>query len=143
MTSVLAVDFGEKRLGFAISDPGRIISMPLRTVEVKSFTDALQATLKVCDEKKAGLLIVGMPFNMDGTKGAQAEKVGVFTAKLQAALEIPVDTWDERLSSKQIERMLIEKDVSRARRKQIVDKLSAQVFLQAYLDAHEFAVKTP
>ncbi|NLB54309.1 MAG: Holliday junction resolvase RuvX [Lentisphaerae bacterium] len=137
MGSVIAGDYGEKRIGIAVSDPFKIIAMPLTVIQSVSLKQDIESILKICAEKEAERLVVGLPLNMDGSAGAQAEKTLKFIEKLRESLSIPVDTWDERLTSKQAERTLIEADMSRARREQLVDKLSAQIFLQSYLDANE------
>ena len=135
MARILGLDHGERRLGFALSDPTGMLATPLRVVHVTGEGDALRAVVDVCRETGAAALVIGLPRNMNGTLGPAAEKVARFIERLQGALTIPIHTWDERLSSRLVERVLIDADVSRAKRKGVIDKLAAQVILQAYLDA--------
>lgn len=135
---ILAVDYGERRLGFAVSDPDGTISMPLRVVEVRSVKNALEETRQICEETEAEKVVVGLPLNMDGTSGEMAQRVEAFVAGLTELVDIPVETWDERLSTVAAERVLLEGDMSRKKRKGLRDQLAAQIFLQGYLD-HESA----
>lgn len=139
MARILGLDYGEKRLGFALSDTGEMIALPLRVVECRRPEDALKETLNVCAETKAERLVVGLPLNMDGSKGPAAQKVLAFVEKIGAQLAIPVCTWDERLSTKAATAVLIEAGTSRRRRKDVVDKLAAQIMLQNFLDAQAYA----
>lgn len=132
---VVGVDWGERRVGFAVADPMGSISLPLRTEEVASPEQAVQAVIDVCAETGAELVVVGLPLNMDGSEGPMAAKVRGFIGKLKTALDVPVEHWDERLSSSMVERVLLEADMSRKKRKKVRDKLAAQVILQGYLDA--------
>lgn len=139
MSRILGLDYGTRRLGFALSDAGEMIAMPLRVVECRSPEEALKETLKLCSEIQAGKLVVGLPINMDGSRGPAAQSVLSFVEKLSAAVKIPVCTWDERLSTKSATNVLIEAGTSRQRRKEVVDKLAAQIMLQNYLDAQACA----
>ncbi len=134
MARILGVDYGTRRLGFAVSDPSGIIGTPLRVVGVSNPADAVRATVAVSEEKESEAIVVGMPYNMDGTIGPAAEAVIAFVDKVRALVDIPVETWDERLTTSMIERVLLQADASRARRKEVRDKLAAQVILQGYLD---------
>jgi putative Holliday junction resolvase len=131
---VLGIDYGEKRVGFAVSDPSGFLSLALRMAEVRSESDILRQVAEICREVEAERVVVGLPLNMDGTRGPMAEKVNGFVGRLSETLSIPVETFDERLSSSAVERSLIEADVSRAKRKNLRDKLAAQIILQGYLD---------
>ena len=136
MKRMLGVDYGERRIGLAVSDPTRMLATPLRTVDVLSVKQARNAVLAACQEIDAGLVVVGLPLNMDGTRGEMVVKVEEFVESLRRRLQIGVETWDERLSTSLVERVLIEADMSRAKRKLVRDKLAAQVILQGYIDAH-------
>ena len=135
MSRMLGVDFGERRVGLAVSDALGMLATPWRTVEVSGRREAVEGVVKACEETEAEQIVVGLPLNMDGTHGPMVEKVDAFVADLRGRVSVPVVTWDERLSSSLVERMLLEADVSRARRKQVRDKLAAQVILQGYLDS--------
>lgn len=135
MPRILGIDYGERRLGFAISDEMGIIAMPLCVVTVEHPRHALDEVQRLVQEKQAGQVVVGMPLNMNGTRGPASEAVARFVARLGKAIAIPVATWDERLSSKAAERILIDADVRRQKRKGVIDQLAAQIMLQSYLDS--------
>ncbi len=119
----------------AISDELGIIAQPLEFVPAEPF-DGFVARLKdIIREKEVGLLLVGMPRNMDGTYGPAADKARDFVATLKTAVDTPVKTWDERLTSAQANRVLIAANVRRERRKKHVDKMAAAILLQSYLDS--------
>ena len=138
MPRVLGLDYGEKRLGFALSDPTEMLATPLKVVTCRSEQEALTETVRACQDTGAERLVVGMPINMNGTRGPAAKNVDQFITKLSKRLNIPIETWDERLSTKSATDVLIEAGASRKRRKEVVDKLAAQIFLQNYLDARAF-----
>jgi len=135
MPRTLGVDYGERRVGLAISDELGMMAMPLDILPVKGPKQVIQDILSLCQEKQVAAIVVGLPLNMDGSRGSAVEAVERFVQELRQQSGRPVEVWDERMSSRQVERMLIDSDVSRARRKGLVDKLAAQVILQSYLDA--------
>lgn len=135
MPRILGLDYGSRRLGFALSDPDGVVATPLRVVPCRSDAHAVNEIVKVCAEMQASKLVVGLPLQMDGTKGIQAERVLAVVKALSERLGIPVVTWDERLTTRSAENVLIEADTSRRRRKEVVDKLAAAIMLQGYLDA--------
>ncbi len=134
MPRILGIDYGERRLGFAVSDEAGIIAMPLCVAEVVGVRQAVGEVARLVKEKQAGAAVVGLPLNMNGTRGPAAEAVEHFVALLRAATPVPVTTWDERLSTRAAERILVDADVRRARRKTVIDQLAAQIMLQSYLD---------
>jgi putative holliday junction resolvase len=132
---ILALDPGTRRIGVAISDELKIIAQPLEFIPAEpmsAFFDRLNAILR---EKEVELIIVGMPRNMDGSYGPAALAAQEFTAALRENVAIPIKTWDERLTSVQANRLLIEANVRREKRKEMVDKMAAAILLQSYLDA--------
>ena len=131
---VLALDFGEKRIGVAVSDPLGIIAQGVTVITRKDPETDLKEIEKIVGEYKAESVVVGMPINMDGTKGKSAEKVNEFVETLKGRLSIPVHTYDERLSTKESEKFLISADVSRKKRKSVIDKMAAQLILESYLE---------
>lgn len=135
MGRVLGIDYGTRRLGLALSDELGMVAMPLTVVSVQSMGEAVNTVCRLAAEKQAVRIVVGMPINMDNTKGAMAMEVEGFVEKLSAKCSVPVAVWDERMSTGLVERMLVDADVTRARRKAVRDKLAAQVILQGYLDA--------
>lgn len=135
LTRILGIDYGTRRFGFAISDEVGIIATPLCVVEVEGDSDAVSAVKRLCDEQGAGRIVIGLPINMDGSIGPAAKAVEAFVELLAKEIGIPIDTWDERLTTSLVERMLIDADMSRAKRKGVRDKLAAQAILQSYLDS--------
>ena len=133
---ILGLDPGERRLGFALSDPTAFLATPLRVETLEQPNQAANVVTRVCEEIKPVMLVVGLPVNMDGSRGPAAQKVLQLVETLRGRLAIPVETWDERLSTKSAHDVLIEAGTRRDRRKQVVDKLAAQIMLQNYLDAH-------
>jgi putative Holliday junction resolvase len=131
---VLALDAGEKRIGVAVSDPLGIIALGVTVITRKDPETDLKEIEKIVGEYKAESVVVGMPINMDGTKGKSAEKVNEFVETLKGRLSIPVYTYDERLSTKESEKFLISADVSRKKRKSVIDKMAAQLILESYLE---------
>jgi putative Holliday junction resolvase len=131
---ILAIDHGSKRIGLAISDELRMIAQPLEFVPAEPFTRFLSRLKEIIHEKQVVLVLVGMPRNMDGSYGPAALKVQEFVAVLKEAITIPVQTLDERLTSAQANRLLIQANVRRDKRKEKVDKTAAAILLQSYLD---------
>lgn len=135
MGRILGVDVGERRVGFAVSDPTEFLASSHGMVEVQSPAHAANETVRLCRELGAAKVVVGMPINMDGSRGPAAQKAEAFAEALRGKLDLPVDTWDERLSTKSAHDVLIEAGTRREKRKGLVDKLAAQIMLQNYLDA--------
>jgi putative holliday junction resolvase len=132
---VLALDHGTQRVGLALSDPSGTLAQPVGYWPLEpfgAFVDRLRGLLM---EREVALIVVGMPRNMDGSYGPAAQRVEEFVGVLRSALTVPVRTWDERLTSVQANRLLIEGGMRRAKRKQKVDSVAAAVLLQSYLDA--------
>ena len=133
---ILGVDLGERRVGFALSDPTQFLSSSHAMVEVQSPAHAANETARVARENDAVKIVVGLPINMDGSKGPAAQKALAFVELLRPKVKVPVETWDERLSTKSAHDVLIQAGTRRGDRKQLVDKIAAQIMLQNYLDAH-------
>jgi putative pre-16S rRNA nuclease len=132
---ILGLDHGTKRIGIAISDELKMIAQPLEYIEAEPFAPFLERLKQIIREKEVELIIVGMPRNMDGSYGPAALKVREFVAVLKDAVAIPIRTLDERLTSAQANRFLIQADVRRSERKEKVDKTAAALLLQGYLDS--------
>jgi putative Holliday junction resolvase len=122
-------------MGIAISDELKIIAQPLEFILAEPFANFLTRLKEIIREKEVDLILVGMPRNMDGSYGPAALKVQEFVAVLKDAIVTPIKTWDERLTSAQANRFLIEADVRRSQRKEKVDKTAAAILLQSYLDS--------
>jgi len=133
---VIGLDLGDKTLGIAKSDSSQIIASSYDTLrfENNDFQDALNKLAKVVAELKPEKIILGLPKNMDGSIGFQAQKVLDFKTMIEEKLNLDVELIDERLTSKMAHSVMIEADFSRKKRKQRVDKLAATLILQSYLD---------
>ena len=132
---VLAIDHGTKRMGIALSDPSGIIALPLEFIAAEPFAQFLARLKEILREKEVEMVLVGMPRNMDGSYGPAAAKVREFVAVLKENIIIPLRTWDERLTSTQANRMLIQANVRRQDRKEKVDAAAAAILLQSFLDS--------
>lgn len=131
----LAIDHGTKRMGIAVSDELKMIAQPLEFIPSDPVETFLARLKQLIVEKEVELVLVGMPRNMDGTYGPAAIKVQEFVEQLRQALPVPIKTLDERLTSAQANRVLLQGNVRRADRKQKVDQMAAAILLQGYLDA--------
>lgn len=131
----LALDHGTKRIGVALSDELKMIAQPLEFIPTEPYAAFLARLKQILTEKEVELVFVGMPRNMDGTFGPAAQKVRDFIAGLAPEISVPIKTLDERLTSAQANRVLLEGNVRRADRKQKVDAMAAAILLQSYLDA--------
>ncbi len=132
---VIGLDLGTKTIGVAISDITRRIASPVETIARKKFTEDARRLLAIAAERKAGLFVLGLPLNMDGSEGPRAQSTRAFARNLARLTPLPIVFWDERLSTAAVERMLIGADTSRARRAEVVDKLAAAYILQSALDS--------
>ena len=132
---ILALDHGTRRIGVAVSDELKMIAQPVEfipAVPYAAFLDRLKVLIR---EKEVELILVGMPRNMDGSYGEAALRVREFITVLKESITVPIKVWDERLTSKQAERLLIEGEVRRQDRKGKIDKTAAALLLQSYLDS--------
>src|SRR5436305_1508534 len=119
---ILALDHGTRRIGVAISDEMKTIAQPLEYIPAEPFAQFLEWLKEIIREKEVELILLGLPRNMDGSYGPAALKVQEFAAALRGAITIPVQTWDERLTSVQANRFLIQSGMRRDKRKQKVDQ---------------------
>lgn len=131
---ILALDHGTKRVGVAVSDEMKMIATPLEYILAEPFADFLSRLKEILREKEIEMILIGMPRNMDGSYGPAALKVQAFVAALNSAVTVPIKTLDERLTSVQANRLLIQGNVRREQRKEKVDKTAAAILLQSYLD---------
>ena len=136
MQRILALDFGEKRIGVAVSDPLNIIAQSVGVIERKGIKKDLKKVGELVKEYEAEKIIVGLPLNMDGTEGKSANRAMDFVKELKKEIQVEVEMLDERLTTAQGERVFLEADMSRKKRKQNLDKIAAQLILQNYLDLH-------
>ena len=131
---IMVLDVGSKRIGVALSDPLKITAQGLQTFQRTTLEEDIKGLWKLMDEHEVSQLVVGLPKNMDGSVGFKAEEVQQFVADLTAERKIEVIWIDERLTTVSAERTLLEADVSRAKRKKVIDKMAAVIILQSYLD---------
>ena len=122
-------------MGIAVSDELKTIAQPLEYIAAEPFSDFLTRFNELLREKEVELILIGMPRNMDGTYGPAAEKVREFITALRETVSVPIKTWDERLTSVQANRFLIEGGARRDQRKKKVDQTAAAILLQSYLDS--------
>lgn len=131
---ILAIDHGTVRMGIAVSDELKMIAHPMEYIPAEPFAAFLERLKQILQEKEVELILVGMPRNMDGSYGPAALKVQEFVTVLKNAVTVPIRTWDERLTSAQANRFLIQGHVRREKRKERVDSMAAAILLQSYLD---------
>jgi putative Holliday junction resolvase len=132
---VLGLDIGEKRIGIAVSDALRCTAQGLSVMQRRGADNDIGAIQELVVASQVSEVVVGLPKNMDGSLGEGAQKVLSFVSKLKEALSIPVILWDERLTTAEATRVLLQADVSRKKRRTVVDKIAAVLILQGYLDS--------
>ena len=132
---IIGLDLGTKTIGVAISDITRQIASPLETISRRKFTQDAERIAFLIARENSGLLVLGLPLNMDGSEGPRAQSTRSFARNLARITELPIALWDERLSTAAVERILISADTSRAKRSAVIDKLAATYILQSALDS--------
>lgn len=133
---VMGIDYGERRVGIAMSDSMRMVSTPLETIEVGTSKLVFRRLRELVEEQNVSAVVVGLPLHMDGGKGDLALAAEAFAEKIRRQVpKVEVHLWDERLSSAEAERMLRHGDAKASRRKAMRDQLAAQLVLQSWLDA--------
>lgn len=134
-TRILALDHGTRRIGVAVSDELKIIAQPLEYIPAEPFADFVKRLKEILRDKEVELILIGMPRNMDGSYGPAAQKVQEFIAALKLEIPVPLKALDERLTTVQAQRSLIQANVRRNQRKEKVDMTAAAILLQSHLDA--------
>lgn len=132
---ILGLDVGERTIGIAISDPLGYTAQGLTTIRRKNLKIDIEELKKICDEYSVESILMGFPKNMNGTIGPSGEKAIELSKILEEELHMPVRLWDERLTTVAAHKAMLEADLSRAKRKKIVDKIAAMYILQGYLDS--------
>lgn len=135
---IMSLDVGSRTIGIACSDALLMTAQGIETIRRTSLEKDFNRLQELIAEYEVHELVVGMPKNMNGTKGERAEKTEEFVEKMKEVIDLPVSYWDERLSTVMAERQLIAADVSRKKRKSVIDKMAAIVILQGYLDRLQF-----
>ena len=142
MTRWLGIDYGRRRIGLALSDPGGRIASPLMTLPGRGTArDDAEAITRLASEHEATGIVIGLPLNMDGSLGPQAKLSTTLAEQIRRHEELAVELWDERLSSFHADQLMQSAGLSATRRKEQRDALAAQVILQSFLDARRADVK--
>jgi len=134
MQALAGLDLGTVTLGVAVSDTFQSVATPLETIKRKKFTLDAEKLLAICTARNIGGLVLGLPFNMDGTEGPRCQSTRAFARNLSRLTDLPIGFWDERLSTVAAERALLEADTSRKRRAEVIDHVAASYILQGALD---------
>jgi putative Holliday junction resolvase len=132
---VLGLDIGDKTIGIAISDPLGYTAQGITTIRRKSEAMDIEELKKICKEYAVDTIVSGLPKNMNNSIGPQGEKVIKLCEVIKENIQVPIIMWDERLTTVAANRAMLEADLSRAKRKKIVDKVAATYILQGYLDS--------
>lgn len=132
---ILCLDIGTKRTGVAVCDETRTLASPRGLIQTESRAQLIEETLKLARKHEAGMILVGLPLNHHGEIGRDAENVHRFTAALRERTTLPVLEWDERLTTVEAERILVEANLTRKERKGVIDQLAATIILQSYIDS--------
>ncbi|OON95746.1 MAG: Holliday junction DNA helicase RuvA [Epulopiscium sp. Nele67-Bin005] len=136
---ILGLDYGTKTTGVAVSDPFGLTAQGLeiiRRTDEFNIKPTIARIKELCEEYKVEKIVLGYPKNMDNSEGERCEQTKKFKQKLEGNLRLPVELWDERLSTVSAENMLISADMSRQKRKKVIDKVASTIILQNYLDAN-------
>ncbi|MEN6355469.1 MAG: Holliday junction resolvase RuvX [Armatimonadota bacterium] len=143
MPRIAALDVGDATVGVAVSDELCITANPVTTIRrSKSIKTDLRAVEELLNELGASRVVVGLPLDLKGEEGIQAAKVKDFTDRLTRRIRIPVVLWDESLSTVDAESSLIQMDISRKKRKKVIDQMAAAVILRSYLESGEWRVES-
>ena len=132
--ALIGLDLGTKTIGVAASDPDRRLAAGVETIRRKAFKQDAARLLAIAAERRAVGFVLGLPINMDGSEGPRAQSTRAFARNLAGLTELAIGFWDERLSTAAVERGMIEADLSRRRRAQLIDKAAAAYILQGLLD---------
>jgi putative holliday junction resolvase len=130
----LSLDIGSKRTGVACSDEYNLIASPLMVVEAVGLTEWIQRIMEVVEMEEPARIVVGLPLDNEGEPGRDAANIRKYIALLRERVQVPVIEWDERYTTVEAERVLLEGNVSRRRRKQVIDKIAAAIILKSYLE---------
>ncbi|MCK4860445.1 MAG: Holliday junction resolvase RuvX [Rhodobacteraceae bacterium] len=134
MAALMGLDLGTKTIGVAVSDTFRSVSTPLETVRRKKFGVDAARLMELIAERNIAGIVLGLPFNMDGSEGPRCQSTRAFARNLARLTDVPITFWDERLSTVAAERALLEADTSRKRRSEVIDHVAAGYILQGLLD---------
>ncbi len=136
---VLALDVGDRRIGVAVSDELGLTAQGVTTIHRRSWAADLDDIARLVETWRAETIVVGLPLTLEGAIGPRAQTVQAFIKRLGSAVKVPILTWDERFSTVTAERVLIDANLSRAKRRGVIDKTAAVVILQHFLDTRAHA----
>ncbi|PCJ94241.1 MAG: Holliday junction resolvase RuvX [Hyphomicrobiales bacterium] len=131
---LIGLDLGSKTIGIALSDAGQMIATPMETIRRTKFAKDALRLQEICTEHDIGGIVLGMPFNMDGSEGPRVQSTRAFVRNLEQKLDLPYLFWDERLTTVAAERAMLEADLSRKKRAARIDATAAGLILQGVLD---------
>lgn len=139
MARIMGIDYGIRRIGIAVSDPLRITARPLVVIDrISTVEDDIEKIALIVKEQEVSHIVMGTPLNMDGSAGILTEEVEQFKTKIEEKTKVSVELYDERLTTLQAERILVEEaDISREKRKKLRDKVAASLILQSWLEHHQ------
>ncbi|MBI2082752.1 MAG: Holliday junction resolvase RuvX [Deltaproteobacteria bacterium] len=132
---ILALDIGSKTIGVAVSDPMGWTAQPIKTIRRKNRLSDEEEICTLIKEYEIEEILIGLPLHMNGSEGKQVDVVRGFARNLEGKVSVPVKFWDERLSTVAADRSLLEADLSRQKRREVIDKMAAVFILQGYLDS--------
>lgn len=135
MQRYISLDVGTKTIGVAVSDELGLTAQGVTTIQRKNFKSDVNQITELIKKYETNFFVIGLPKNMNGTEGSRCQSIRDFTRELQNRIDIRVQFWDERLSTVEAERRLIDADISRRKRKTVIDKQAAVIILQGFLDS--------
>jgi putative Holliday junction resolvase len=138
LQALVGLDLGDKTIGVAVSDNFCVVASPLETIRRRKFTLDAEQLLDIVNKRRIGGIILGLPFNMDGSEGPRCQSTRAFARNLARLSDLPIGYWDERLSTVAAEKALLEADTSRKRRSEVIDHVAAGYILQGALDRMRF-----
>ena len=134
MSALAGLDLGTMTIGVAVSDRFLSVATPLETIRRKKFSLDAARLLEIAKDRELGGLVLGLPYNMDGSEGPRCQSTRAFARNLEKLTDLPISFWDERLSTVAAERALLEADTTRKRRAEVIDHVAAGYILQGVLD---------
>ena len=142
---VMGLDYGEKRIGVAVSDPFGLIAQGVEVFTNSGYVAAVEHITGLIKKYETERIVVGLPVNMNGSLGPRAKATKKFAGRLSNITKLPVELWDERQTTVEAEKLLVDANVSRLKRRKVIDKIAATLILQGYLDRHRenLSMETP
>ena len=134
---ILGIDYGSKRIGLAVSDSTHTIAQSLRIINRTDLKDDIKQIMDTIKQQQVESVVIGLPVRMNGSQGEKTKEVANFIDKMKKTIKIPVIQWDERFTTVISEKMLVDADMSRKKRRKVIDKVAASVMLQSYLDCRD------